>query len=242
MKKIIGILMIIGGLWMIASAISSVNDINRINETPRHRIKERLSPDYSARTKKYEENTIVQGVIGALLLIFGIIFVASKSKEKQFSSSNNDYLREKTILSKKAAKLYSDGDFHGAIPVLKNIIQIDPYENKALFNLACCYSKMKNYDCFGYLEKAITNGYNDFDRIRNHSALNWMRNEPEWEIFVQNGYELKEQPKAKEQPKPNGNVNISDDLVSQLERLGQLRDKGLLTEEEFQEQKKRLIK
>ncbi len=40
-------------------------------------------------------------------------------------------------------------------------------------------------------------------------------------------------------PAPSG--GISDDLVSQLEKLGKLKDEGVLTQEEFDAQKKKLL-
>ena len=40
-------------------------------------------------------------------------------------------------------------------------------------------------------------------------------------------------------PAPSGGV--TDDLVSQLEKLGKLKDEGVLTQEEFDAQKKKLL-
>jgi len=40
-------------------------------------------------------------------------------------------------------------------------------------------------------------------------------------------------------PAPSG--GISDDLVSQLEKLGKLKDEGVLTQDEFDAQKKKLL-
>lgn len=40
-------------------------------------------------------------------------------------------------------------------------------------------------------------------------------------------------------PPPAG--GISDDLVSQLEKLGKLKDEGVLTQDEFDAQKKKLL-
>jgi hypothetical protein len=42
-------------------------------------------------------------------------------------------------------------------------------------------------------------------------------------------------------PAPAAPVTGTDDLITQLERLGQLRDSGVLTEAEFAAQKARLL-
>jgi membrane protease subunit (stomatin/prohibitin family) len=40
---------------------------------------------------------------------------------------------------------------------------------------------------------------------------------------------------------PPASGGISDDLVSQLEKLGKLKDEGVLTQDEFDAQKKKLL-
>ena len=47
------------------------------------------------------------------------------------------------------------------------------------------------------------------------------------------------QQQAPAAPAPSG--GISDDLVSQLEKLGKLKDEGVLTQEEFDAQKQKLL-
>jgi len=47
------------------------------------------------------------------------------------------------------------------------------------------------------------------------------------------------QQQAPAAPAPSG--GISDDLVSQLEKLGKLKDEGVLTQDEFDAQKKKLL-
>jgi Short C-terminal domain len=42
-------------------------------------------------------------------------------------------------------------------------------------------------------------------------------------------------------PPPQDDTDETDDLIAQLEKLGALRDKGILTDEEFAQQKARLI-
>lgn len=46
---------------------------------------------------------------------------------------------------------------------------------------------------------------------------------------------------VKKQSQPNHNAQPANDIASQLERLASLKEKGHLTEEEFQSQKKKLL-
>lgn len=59
--------------------------------------------------------------------------------------------------------------------------------------------------------------------------------------FVKNIYNQPKQLKQSEQPKTEEKVIPSETLYDQLEKLGKLRESGILTEEEFTEQKKKLL-
>ena len=48
-------------------------------------------------------------------------------------------------------------------------------------------------------------------------------------------------PQYQAPPPPQDDTDDTDDMIAQLEKLGQLRDKGILTDAEFAEQKARLL-
>jgi hypothetical protein len=52
---------------------------------------------------------------------------------------------------------------------------------------------------------------------------------------------MAEQESVKEIAATNQSTGADNDLLAQLERLGKLREQGVLTEEEFREQKKRIL-
>jgi len=66
------------------------------------------------------------------------------------------------------------------------------------------------------------------NKIKESGNLNWLRRQEEFATFINNGYRI---PTQKE----------SNDKITQLERLGVLKEKGLLTEEEFNQQKSKLL-
>jgi len=138
---------------------------------------------------------------------------------------------------------YREYDYEGAIEDFEKALEISPKDIAVHFNLACSYSLMeKANDAFYHLDKAVAFGFNDFQKIKEHDALAFLRIQDEFDNFEENSFRLT--PKL-EAPKVNLldeiPQNTSNDLLEQLQRLGELKEKGLLTEEEFVVQKKKLL-
>jgi len=133
---------------------------------------------------------------------------------------------------------YKDYDYEGSIEDFNKALQINPKDIAVHFNLACAYSLTEQKEkAFEHLDKAAALGFTDFGKIKTHDALAYLRIQDEFEEFEKNRYRLGK--KAKEN-KP-GNVLESQNLLEQLKKLAELREQGLLTEEEFSLQKKRLL-
>lgn len=124
------------------------------------------------------------------------------------------------------------------------------------FNLACCYSRLEDEEeALHHLGEAVAFGFKDIKKIHTHASLAFLRATPGFERFVSNGYqkmeeetpapmEEAEQPaveKQQEEPTLEAGLNLSDDLLDQIVKLGELRDKGILTEEEFSAQKQKML-
>lgn len=146
---------------------------------------------------------------------------------------------------------FKDYDYEGAIKDFERALKIVPNDIAVHFNLACTYSLMENTEKSLYhLDKAVSHGFNDVQKIKEHDALAYLRVQPEFETFEKNEYHLV---KPLEAPPEIQAVSIGDkksdevldlngeDLLEQLQRLGDLREKGLLTEEEFVAQKRKLL-
>jgi TM2 domain-containing membrane protein YozV len=175
--------------------------------------------------------------------------------------SNRDYRRPQpkpaNPFRSEGIRLFKEYDYRGAIESFHQALETDPRDVATHWNLACAYSLEEEKDkAFYHLDKAVTFGFDDKDRIRNHDALAYLRIQPDYQQFVENGFRLIPQldaPKedlltqfeAQEQaaePQPAAQIPpISADLLDQLQRLGELREKGLLTEEEFAAQKRKLL-
>ena len=137
-------------------------------------------------------------------------------------------------------KRYKDYDFEGAIKDFTKALAINPRDVAVHFNIACAYSITENKDkAFYHLSKAVENGFDNVDKIREHDALAYLRIQEEFDQFANNGYRLNPVNKtANSEPEPE----ISGDLLAQIKRLGEMREKGFLTQNEFLEQKRKLLR
>lgn len=126
------------------------------------------------------------------------------------------------------------------------------------FNLACCYSRLEEgEDALHHLNEAVAFGFKDIKKIHTHASLAFLRSTPAFEHFVNNGYQLlkstpetprttpvqtaipQEQTETTTEDTPPANIN--DDLLDQIVKLGELRDMGILTDEEFSAQKQKML-
>lgn len=146
---------------------------------------------------------------------------------------------------------FREYDFEGAIEDFQAALN-EKYDDPAShFNLACCHSILEDSDpAFFHLNKAVEYGFIDFEKIYTHDALAFLRVQPLFIEFVKNGYRL---PQALPEPNPDllsskpapaaevEQAAPKPDLLDQIIQLGDLRDKGILTEEEFLSQKQKIL-
>ena len=131
---------------------------------------------------------------------------------------------------------YKDYDYEGAIDDFKKALEIDKNDIASHFNIACAYSLTEKADqSFYHLGQAVRNGFSDFDKIKTHDDLAYIRIQPEFEKLMENKFQsasgVKDIPIQDEK---------DDQLLNQLQKLAELRDKGLITQEEFVKEKAKL--
>ncbi|MBB4080111.1 tetratricopeptide (TPR) repeat protein [Lewinella aquimaris] len=147
---------------------------------------------------------------------------------------------------------FREYEYEEAIAAFQRALEKNPRDVASHFNIACAYSVEEEADrAFYHLDRAVALGFDDFDRIRTHDSLAYLRIQRAFPDFANNQFRLstpepvrisnEEDPlvAAPEQPANNGPVH--DELLEQLQRLATLREKGLLTEVEFTTQKRRLL-
>lgn len=143
---------------------------------------------------------------------------------------------------------YKEYDYKGAIEDFEKALEIDERDIALHFNLACAYSLEENIEkSLFHLDKAVGYGFKDFDRIRKHDAFAFIRVQKEYAEFETNQFRLSAsvpplpEPEPAEKQEEEDLLSTQPDLLDQLKKLGDLREKGLLTEEEFASQKRKLL-
>lgn len=156
---------------------------------------------------------------------------------------------------------FNDYDYDGAIQDFKKALRHKYNDPSLHFNLACCYSINElATESFFHLDKAVSFGFVDFDKIQKHNALAFVRTEDQFDEFIKNGYRMAPTPPTESlnidlgQNQPSQAIQTptsttptptsapTEDLLEQIVKLGELREKGILTDEEFQVQKQKLMR
>jgi TM2 domain-containing membrane protein YozV len=139
---------------------------------------------------------------------------------------------------------YKEYDYTGAIEDFKKALEINEKDIATHFNIACAYSLTENTErAFYHLDRAVDLGFNDFAKIREHDAFAYLRIQDEFADFAKNGFQLNPITRSSLQENQTADkLQLPNDLLDQLNKLNELKNKGLLTEEEFVVQKEKLMK
>jgi len=144
---------------------------------------------------------------------------------------------KKNPLKNSGLAKFKEYDYDGAIEDFEKALIISPDDIALHFNLSAAYSLTEEKEkSFKHLDRAVSLGFKDFDRIDSHDALAYLRIQPEYDSFKENGYRVKATAVKKENP------GLDANLLEQLNRLQDLRERGVLTEAEFTAQKGKLLK
>jgi tetratricopeptide (TPR) repeat protein len=134
---------------------------------------------------------------------------------------------------------YKDYDYDGAIEDFKKALEINASDIPTHFNIACAYSLTEQKDlAYKHIDLAVRLGFKDFEKIRTHDAFAYIRIQDDFEAFEENGFQVS----AKTEAPPSSDNAVDTLLLERLRKLSELRDRGILTEEEFVIQKEKLLR
>ncbi len=173
-----------------------------------------------------------------------------RKTQRKTTNRNRDYYEVKkprkkaTIKSnpfkKSGIKKYKEYEIEEALEDFKKGLKIEPNDISLLFNMACAYSLLENKsEAYRHLSLAVVNGFKDFEKIQNHDDLAFVRIQEEYDDFKANGFILKT--KSTQSNSPRSEEPMNDVLLSQLNRLMELRKKGILTENEYLVERKKIL-
>lgn len=184
-----------------------------------------------------------------------------RNSRKQVPTSK----RERRMVLKKIDELktrgiekFKDYDMEGSIQEFNKILEIDPHNIAANFNVACAYSQLEKPErAMLHISEAVKAGFDDFERIRKHSKLAYARIQPEWEDFERNGFiyveketvvsrETLQDPEEEEDLVSDPNLKAMNeedkaDLLAHLHTLKEQREKGIISETEFELERRKLM-
>ncbi|MBB4078702.1 tetratricopeptide (TPR) repeat protein [Lewinella aquimaris] len=166
-------------------------------------------------------------------------------------------------LKAEGVKYYRSGDFDLAIEAFQEAIELAPSDPAAHFNVACCYALLGQYPAaLRHLELAVTYRLPKPERIESHPALKELRASTAYRCFRSNNYrELNlvsltqsAQPAPADEAEdvledfaapPRSDASnrrmLDDDLLVQINRLRELHDAGVLTQQEYRKQREKLL-
>ena len=142
----------------------------------------------------------------------------------------------------KAQKALRTGDFSLAIDVFSELLNENPQSKDFHFQLASAFSMNQDEKHgFYHLSKAVELGYKNFERIKNHYTLAFLRSRNDFKTFEKNGFRL-----IKMLPSPQEDLLSSEkplllEKLEKIETLGELLYRGDISEQEFTEQKRDLL-
>lgn len=158
--------------------------------------------------------------------IIGLLFVIGSSPKGKTKEVNPKIIE----MTKNAIKADNEQNYDKAISILQEALSYNAKDSQTHYNLSLLFSKINNKEkAFTHLEKAIEFGYRNFNKIATSNDLEWLRKQPEYNKFITNGYKF------------DNTQNIKSNYIEELKELGNLKEKGIITETEFEIQKGKIL-
>lgn len=133
---------------------------------------------------------------------------------------------------------YALYDFNGAIYDYLRSLKVKAKNPGVHFKLACLYSMLEEKDnAYHHLAKAIEFGFINMSEIQTNDHLDNLRQDENFDTFVKNGFKIPNAVKLDLSER----LELSDAIISQIERLAKMRDQGVINDSEFQAQKEKIL-
>jgi class 3 adenylate cyclase/TM2 domain-containing membrane protein YozV len=137
---------------------------------------------------------------------------------------------------------FRGGDYMQARKFFEDALQYDYNDPQTHFMLACCHSANKDSkQAYFHLASAVDFGFQEFEEIYANEAMTWLRGQPEFEAFVQNGYRVPTMIEAPKQDLLETKSYYDTTVLDKIADLGELLERGVITREDFESQKRELL-
>ncbi|MEO5905323.1 MAG: NINE protein [Saprospiraceae bacterium] len=167
---------------------------------------------------------------------------AAKEEKKRTGETTQTRKSRGNYLIKDAFIAYRSGNYEQARKAFEDSLQYDYNDPQTHFMLACCYSAAKDQkQAYFHLASAVDFGFQEFEEIYHNEALVWLRSQPDFDFFVQNGYR---QIAHISVPKPDlldEKSYYDTTVLDRIADLGELLERGVITKDDFELQKRELL-
>ena len=148
--------------------------------------------------------------------------------------------RRKILASAKV--LYDQFDYQGAAVLYEDALDMDLSDGESRVLAARCYSLLEDAEAsYRHLRKAVLLKANNLDIISKDEGFAWLRMQADYTRRRRAGYGPVE-PLVGDTNQPPALPPRQDNILANLEKLGELKERGLLDDDEFLREKKRLLR
>lgn len=161
---------------------------------------------------------------------------------EQFMRKSSSRNQRSNLLVKSGFDKYKHGNYTGAKKDFEESLETDYNNPNVHFMLACVNSIMKDSEpAFFHLSSAIDSGFQEFEEIYENEGLEYLRSLAEFQTFVDNDYQI-----VAKLPEPQDGLLESkpyydSSVLDKISDLGELMERGVISREEFDVQKERLL-
>ena len=141
---------------------------------------------------------------------------------------------------KTAYAKYKDYDLEEAIVDYKQALEIAPEDKEIHFYMSAVYSMLeKKEKSFFHFDKAVQFGLKQTRKILEMDEFAYLRVQKEFENFKKNNFKIVSENNT---ASPNEELVLDDLLLARLNKLKEMRERGLLSENEFLAEKQKIIR
>ncbi len=165
----------------------------------------------------------------------------NKRDEKgQYSYQGSSARKRKNPFKISGIKKYEDFDLEEALKDFEQALIVSPEDSEVHYKMAATYSLLeKKEKSYNHLKEAVKTGFQNIEDVMVNDHFAFLRIQADFGKFKSSGFTSTE---TKGLNAPKSDLLQDDVLLSQLNKLKTLREKGLLSEREFLAEKEKLFK
>jgi len=167
---------------------------------------------------------------------------AKDRKERRGADPGHTRKSRGNLIIKDAFIAYKSGHYDMARKYFEDALQYDYNDPQTHFMLSCCHALNKDAkQAYFHLASAVNFGFQEFEEIYHNEALEWLRNQSDFDAFVQNGYRQLAYLDKPKQDLLETKSYYDATVLDRIADLGELLERGVITKDDFEDQKKTLL-